>query len=119
LAGKLHQLTLKSLAEMDGGRIGAAFQSALKRAIGDCDDRPQVSKAREIILKVSIVPVAGPEDENCEQVAMQAQISDSVPKRQTRIYSAQVKHGGVAAFNDESLDDVNQLSLGLEGSDDE
>ena len=111
---KLHELTLASLATMDAGRIGAAFQQSLKRAIQDCEDRPQVSKGREITLKLSVVPVAGPEDETCDQVAMQCIVSDSVPKRQTRVYSAQVKHGGKAAFNDESLDDVEQRSFGFE-----
>jgi hypothetical protein len=114
---KLHELTLNSLSSADGGRVGAAFQAALKRAIGDCEDRPQVTKAREIVLKVAIVPVAGKEDESCEQVAMQCFVSDTAPKRQTRVYSAQVKHGGIAAFNDESLDNIDQLSLGLEDSD--
>jgi hypothetical protein len=115
--GQLHTLTLESLAKMDGGRIAAAFQAALKRAIQDCDDRPQVTKGREITLKLAVVPVAGPEDESCEQVAMQCFVSDTAPKRQTRVYSAQVKHGGIAAFNDESLDNIDQLSLGLEDSD--
>jgi hypothetical protein len=118
LAEKLHKLTLETLAKMDGGRIGAAFQLALKRAIEDAEERPQVRKAREIIIKLGIVPVAGPEDETCDQIAMQAVVSDTVPKRQTRVYSARVKHGGVAAFNDESLDNIDQLTLGLEDSED-
>lgn len=113
---KLHELTLNTLASADGGRVGAAFQVALKRAIADCEDRPQVSKAREIVLKVAIVPVAGKEDETCDQIAYQAVVSDSVPKRQTRVYSARIKHGGKAAFNDESLDDVNQHTFGFEDS---
>lgn len=117
MASKLHELTLESMAMMDGGRIAAAFQQSLRRAIQDCEDRPQVKKTREITIKVGIVPVAGEEDETCEQVAMQCVISDSVPKRQTRVYSAQVKHGGKAAFNDESLDDVRQGTFGFDGDD--
>ena len=114
MASKLHELTLTSLAQMDGGRIGEAFQLALKRAISDCEDRPQVGKPREITIKLMVKPVAGPEDATCDQVAMQAVVSDAVPKRQTRVYSARVKHGGKAAFNDESLDDVNQETFGFE-----
>ena len=114
MASKLHELTLTSLAQMDGGRIGEAFQLEIKRSISDCEDRPQVGKPREIIIKVMIKPVAGPEDDTCDQVAMQAIVSGVVPKRQTRVYSARVKHGGKAAFNDESLDDVNQETFGFE-----
>lgn len=40
---QMHELTLATLASMDGGRIGEAFQLALKRALTDCDDRPGVS----------------------------------------------------------------------------
>jgi len=119
VGNKLHELTLESLANLDGGRVGTAFQLSLKRAIQDCEDRPGVKKPREITLKMQILPVAAAEDSICDEVAWQAVVSDSVPKRQTRIYSARVRSGGKAAFNDESLDDVNQMSLGLDGEDDE
>ena len=98
LAEKLHKLTLESLAKMDGGRLGAAFQLALQRSMEDAEERPQVRKARDITIKVAIVPVAGPDDETCDQIAMQAIVSDTVPKRQTRVYSARVKHGGTLSF---------------------
>lgn len=116
---QLHELTLESLANLDGGRIGTAFQLSLKRAIQDCEDRPGVKKPREITLKLGILPVAAADDATCDEVAYQCVVSDSVPKRQTRIYSARVRSGGKAAFNDESLDDVNQMSLGLDSDDDE
>ena len=111
---QMHELTLATLASMDGGRIGEAFQLALKRALTDCDDRPGVSKPRVITLQVAVVPVSQDGAQNCEEVRLQAVISDAVPKRQTKAYSMRVKHGGRAAFNDESLDNVDQLSLGLD-----
>ncbi len=117
MAQKLHDLTLESLAKLDGGRIGQAFQLSLKRASQDCEDRPQVKKMREITIKVGVLPVAAADDDHCDEVAWQAVVSDAVPKRQTRVYSARVRAGGKAAFNDESLDDVNQMSLGLDGDD--
>jgi len=118
VGNNLHELTLESLAKLDGGRVGTAFQLSLKRAIQDCEDRPGVKKPREIVIKLGILPVAAADDAICDEVAWQAHITDTVPKRQTRVYSARVRAGGKAAFNDESLDDVNQMSLGLDGDDD-
>lgn len=111
---QLHELTLTSLAAMDGGRVGAAFQQSLKRALLDCEDRPHEAKARVITLQVGIVPAIADADEVCDEIRMKVQVTDSVPKRQTRPYSCRLRAGGMAAFNDESLDDVDQLSLGLD-----
>jgi hypothetical protein len=113
-SSQLHQLSLESLAKMDGGKVGAAFELALKRALLDCEDRPGVTKARVITLQVGVIPLAAADDDICDTVRFQCVVTDSVPKRQTRPYSAQLRAGGMAAFNDESLDDVNQMSLGLD-----
>ncbi len=70
---------------------------------------------REITIRSALSGCRG-RGRDCEQVAMQCVISDSVPKRQTRVYSAQVKHGGKAAFNDESLDDFARGTFGFDGA---
>lgn len=114
MASQLHELTLDTLAKMDGGRVGAAFQQSLKRALLDCEDRPHEQKPRVITLQLGIMPAIADGDDVCDEVRAKVLVSDSVPKRQTRPYSLRLRAGGKAAFNDESLDDINQMSLGLD-----
>ncbi len=109
----LHELTLQTLGAMDGGRVAAAFQQSLKRVLLDCEDRPHEDKERVITLQLGVVPAVAPGDDICDEVRMKVRVTDSVPKRQTRPYSCRLRAGGKAAFNDESLENVDQLDLGL------
>lgn len=114
MTSKLHELTLETLSQMDGGRVGEAFQQSLKRVLLDYEDRPHEAKPRIITLHIGVTPAIATGDEVCDEVRMKAMVTDSVPKRQTRPYSMRLKAGGKAAFNDESLDDIEQMSFGLE-----
>ena len=52
----LKQLTLATLAEIDGGRLAIAFEQALRRCAIDCDDRPGEKKARTVSMQISVEP---------------------------------------------------------------
>lgn len=114
MGSQLHQLTFQTLGQMDGGRIAEAFRLALERVLKDCEDRPHVDKARTISIQIAIKPVCAPDDDICDETRMQCVVSDNVPKRQTRLYSLGLRRGGMATFNDESLDDIKQESFGFE-----
>ena len=54
----LGKFSLKSLAAMDGERIGLAFEQALKRVVMDCEDRPGESKERTVSLTLAVKATA-------------------------------------------------------------
>lgn len=114
MSSQLHELTMQSLASMDGGRIAEAFAQSLKRVLLDCEDRPHEPKPRIITVQCEFTPDGADTDSTCDEVRMKALVADSVPKRQTRPYSMRLRAGGKAAFNDESLDNVDQMTFGLE-----
>lgn len=106
----LEQFSLATLAEMDGGRIRAAFEQALKRLEADCKDRPGVKRSRQLQLIVDMEPVA--DDGELDSVNVTFRIKESIPKRESKPYNMQAVPGGLL-FNDASPEDVRQMSLDM------
>jgi len=107
----LEKFQLSALAEMDGGRINVAFAQALARVVGDCEDRPGEKSARTITLQVAVVPILDASGV-CDDAKVQMVITDSVPKRKTRIYDMALKKGKQGPhllFRPDSLDEADQM----------
>ena len=104
---ELKQLSLASLAEIDGGRLQIAFQQALQHCASDCDDRPGEKKARTVTVCVAIEPRID-QDGMCEDCDVQVTIADSVPKRKSKAYNCSLRKGGHLMFHPDSLDDHEQ-----------
>lgn len=105
----VEKFELRSLVDLDSGRIRTAFEQALTRCLTDCRDRPAVTDARKITLAVAMAPVLDPDGE-MESCNVQFQITDSVPKRKSKVYNMKSSRGGLL-FNELSPDDVNQRTL--------
>lgn len=106
----LEKFSLETIAEMDGGRIRAAFQQALQRLEADCKDRPALKKQRELSLVMCMTPV--PEGTDLDSVNVTFKIKESIPKRESKSYNMQVVRGGLI-YNDASLEDVKQMTLDM------
>jgi hypothetical protein len=106
----LAQFSLDHLTDFDGGRIATAFGQALKRCVDDCFDRPGVKEAREITIKVGILPVIG-EDGDLDTVDLQFQIRDKNPIRKSKVYNLQARKNGALLFNDLADDNAHQRTL--------
>lgn len=93
----LEKFSLKSLAAMDGERIGLAFEQALKRVVMDCEDRPGESKERTVSLTLAVKPR---QDASgfCDDCNVQILVSDSVPKRKSKVYNMSVRKVGHLVF---------------------
>lgn len=50
-------LNFKNLGDADNGRVGGAFELALRNAEADLRDRPTDERAREITLKIRLKPL--------------------------------------------------------------
>jgi len=109
----LQQLSLAQIAEIDDGRIAAAFDQALKRAAQDCDDRPGDDRPRKITIELAVAPVL---DQNgmCDSVKSQIQIKDTIPTRKSRIYDFGLRKGGLFTYQPMALDNHRQGILPMD-----
>jgi hypothetical protein len=107
----LEQFTLGTLAEMDGGRIKAAFEQALNRCRHDCEDRPSIAGARKITLTVTLEPVAADSGE-LESVDVSFALNEKLPNRASKTYNMEAVTGGLL-FNELSPDEVRQRTLDM------
>ena len=106
----LKQLSLAELADIDDGRIGLAFDQALKRVSMDCDDRPGDNRPRKVVLEMTVEPVCG-EDGVCESVTSQIQIKESLPTRRSKKYDLGLRKNGIFVFQPMSLDNHAQTTF--------
>lgn len=105
----LEKFTTEALSRIDGGRIAAAFELALKRAEVDCKDRPAVKKARRVELIATIEPILGPDGE-LDSCDVSFTIKDSIPKRESKVFNMTAARSGLM-FNEMSAEDARQKTL--------
>lgn len=112
----LEKFDLETLAKIDEGRIKNAFELALRRCIDDCNERPAFDKTRKVSLVVMMTPVAD-EMGNLDEVTVAFDIGETVPKRQSREYSMQVRGKTQRSlfFNELSPDDIKQMTIDESG----
>ena len=105
----LEKFSLEALAKIDNGRLAIAFAHELRKIELDLQDRPSVDKERGLTIKLSIKPEATEEGELANAI-IQANISSTLPKRQSRAYSMKPTQGGLF-YEELSLEDANQQTL--------
>ena len=112
----LHEFSLPTLVNLDGGRITEAWLQALKRCARDCEDRPAVEKPRKVVLELSVRPVMD-EQGGLDTIRGTFQIKDTAPARESKVYDfglRQIRGGDVQlVFNDLSDDNVNQSTIDM------
>lgn len=106
----LEKFNLATIADMDGGRIRAAFEQALARLEADLKDRPAVKTARKLELILDLTPVS--DGGELDSVNVKFRVKDNVPKRESKAYNMQAVAGGLL-FNDASPEDVKQKTLDM------
>lgn len=114
----MEELTLESIATMDGGRIGEAVRQALKRVAQDMDDRPGDDRPRKITLEIATMPILG-DDGFIEGAKLQMQVKETLPTRKTKVYDMGVRKGGMMVFQPMALDNHMQDPLPFESDDSE
>lgn len=108
--GTLEKFSLKSLSTIDGERIAIAFEQALRRVVQDCEDRPGEKKDRGVTLSLAVKPRLTP-DGLCDDCDIQVAVTDTVPKRKSKVYNMSLRKGGHLLYNADALDDVEQSTL--------
>ena len=107
----LQEFQMASLATMDDGRLSAAVEQELQRAVKDCLDRPNEKKPRKVTLVVEVCPGFVDETGDCEEAVLSFALRNSLPARRTRSYSMLAKKNGRLLWNDMSPDNVRQRTL--------
>lgn len=105
----LEKFNTEALVTVDNGRVGAAFEAALRRVHADCADRPATKKPRKIAIVVTIVPEID-EKGDLDSCNLSFEVQDSLPKRVTRIVNMRAANGQLL-FNEMSPDDARQSTI--------
>lgn len=105
--------TLASLNELDFGKIPAAFTAEMKHAVADCKDRPMETKARKVSISFILVPKIDKQsnDNHADEVEMQCEVTSTVPKRKTNVYTMRTKQDHGLLFEPDSPTEPNQPGL--------
>jgi hypothetical protein len=111
----VNEFSTVALATIDGGRVAAAINQELKKAALDCDDRPGESRPRKIVVEILMVPVAD-ETGLADSVKLACKIKASHPDRRSRVFDMSLRKGGKLAYDEESLDNVDQQTLDFKSS---
>jgi hypothetical protein len=112
----LQRLSLESIKELDGGAALETFQTAVRRAVQDCIDRPGDRRARKVNLQLSLVPVPVIEGNtiDCDGAKGIFQCRVKIPDWETREVDFGVQNSGDLIFNPDSPRDHRQMTM-LEG----
>jgi hypothetical protein len=106
----LRELNLEGLAMIDGGRVDAAVNHHLTRAIADCEDRPGDKTARKVVLTMLVKPVML-QDGAVTDASVECEVSSTVPKHVSKTVDCRLKQGHRAIFNDMSENNVDQMTI--------
>ncbi len=107
------QLKLENLAKLDFGKIPAAFDAEVLRCVADCKDRPLDDKPRKVSLTFNLWPKADVDGTGvvCQDVDVECEVTSTVPKRRTRIYTMRPTHDDKLAFQPDSPENPDQLGI--------
>lgn len=112
----LREIDFATLADMDDGKLNLVLRHHVKRASEDCQDRPADNKPREVIVKLTFVPIME-DDGDAYDAGMQVCVSSKVPTHKSKAYSVGMRRNGTFVCNLNSLGNVNQNTIDFDGDD--
>ncbi len=109
----LHELSTKTLTEIEHGGLAAALDAKLKDAVRDMHDRPHITGKRKVTLTIEMSPKFVDQAGMLEDVKATMKVNLRLPELNTREY-VMAARGGKLAFNDLAPQNPNQQTLDLE-----
>jgi hypothetical protein len=104
------ELTLENLKDLDFGKLSVAFDQHIRRAVGDCMDRPGDDHERKVILTFGLRPEKS-QEADCDHVMLEGQVTSKVPAHRSRVFQCAPRKGGHLVFDSLSPEHVEQMSL--------
>ena len=105
------KFALKTIGLLDFGIIDEAFTKDLQRVVQDCLERPMDGKPRKVSIVFSIAPEKKPDMRDCDSVTVECEVTSTVPKKRTQVYTMTPTVGGQLLFNPDTPEDPDQATL--------
>lgn len=107
------ELALENLKELDFGKVPAAFLVERDHVVRDCMDRPHDDKPRKVTITFIFKPVIDTDSRtiDCESIDVGVEVSSTLPKRTTSIYSMSPKKNGMLTFHPDLKRDPDGSTL--------
>ena len=109
---ELTELSLKTVKDLDWGKVVLAFDRHLRLAADDCLDRPGDDKGRRITLTCEIKPLVD-QTGDAGEIAVEFRVKSSVPEHRSKVFNCKPRRGGHLLFNPECPDSAT--ATGVEG----
>ena len=106
-------LCFDNLRLLDRGTIGATFDAELSRVQEDIRDRPAHDKARVVSINFKLAPVVDVKTSQIhgDEVRVEVEVTSTIPKRRTPIYTMQSKNSGELTFHPDLPDEPDGSTI--------
>lgn len=103
-----YPLNLANIANLDLGTVDAVFKAVLRKIVSDLNDRPNDKTKRKVKIEFGFIPVPDASGRDLEEVGVDVQITDSLPKTKTKVFRMLPKADGTLVFNADFADEPHQ-----------
>lgn len=104
-------LSLNTIGEVDNGAIRVAFDRELARVMHDIRDRPDLKKARKLVLQLDLIPVIS--HGQLVRTDVGFSVRPTIPPKSSVSYPMQPTNAGLE-FHPDIADNPNQIPLPFE-----
>lgn len=109
---------LTTIADVDGGRIAAAFLEEMRGVVKDCMNRPGDNRPRKIQLEILLTPLIA-DDGSCESINGEFVLQHKAPSRRSKPVNFLSTTQGHLKFNPDSAGNAGQRTIFDDGNGDE
>lgn len=106
---RLKEFDLLGIAGIEGGKLNTLVKHQMARMSQDCMDRPGDKSPRKLLIELQCKPVLS-QDGTCEEVHQTFECRHKLPTYRSKTYVMKPTKGGFL-FNEDSLDDPNQMAM--------
>ena len=111
---KIQFKTLADLEKLEGGLVRRAFEKELRGIFEDLRERPALTKARDITLKLTFVPATDDSGTELTEVKIVPEVSSRRPPSRCRELSTRLVGTRHLVYDDLSPDNVHQQTMDLQ-----
>ena len=100
----IFRLSADTLSRLDHGRAAAALNTAIKKAVTDCLERPGDDRARTVTMQLSVKPVSDviQNEITCEGATGNYKVKVTLPDWESNKLDFGVKQNGDLVFSENS-----------------
>ncbi len=106
-------LSADTIAQLDAGAIGIAFNEYLREIVRDCQDRPADDRKRSLLVQFDFMPVKRIEGTtiDCDGVRAKGIVRRKLPDKESPVLDFGVKANGSLYFRPDSPANHRQTTM--------